>query len=70
MERQQITSSNISSVGYDSSSMTLEIEFHDGATYQYSNVPQHVCDGIIADESPGRYFHKNIRDKYLVSRVE
>jgi len=35
MERQYVTSSNLQSLGYDPTSKTLEIEFNDGAIYQY-----------------------------------
>ena len=37
MIRQPVSSSNIRSIGYDSMSSTLEIEFHSGGVYQYFN---------------------------------
>ena len=40
MNRKPVRSSNISSIGYDSESKTLEIEFHSGGVYQYFNVPE------------------------------
>ena len=38
MIRQPVSSSNIRSIGYDSESNTLEIEFHSGGVYQYFGV--------------------------------
>jgi len=34
------------SAGYDSASETMEIEFKDGAVYQYYNVNAHLYDAI------------------------
>ena len=39
MNRTPVNSSNVSSVGYDPTSLTLEVEFHGGAVYQYFDVP-------------------------------
>lgn len=44
MERQYVSSSNIASIGYDASDMILEVEFLNGAIYQYYDVPQSVYD--------------------------
>ena len=45
MIRQPVTSSNLRTVGYDPITRTLEIEFQDGAVYQYDGVPPdvHAC---------------------------
>lgn len=42
MNRTSVTSSNIASIGYDPSSLTLEVEFTDGSIYQYFDVPEAV----------------------------
>ena len=42
MYRQPVSSSNLASVGYDASSMTLEVGFNNGSVYQYYNVPANV----------------------------
>lgn len=63
MDRISISSSNIVSVGYDSESETLEIEFDNGV-YQYSRVPKEVHSGLMSTSSAGRYFHRNIKGKY------
>lgn len=64
MDRNPVSSSNISSVGYDADSQTLEIEFHDGGIYQYAGVPESEYEGLISSGSQGRYFHDNIKGRY------
>jgi len=69
MERIQVASSNILSVGYDADSEVLEIEFNSGAVYQYYGVSHAVYDGIIGADSKGKYFHANIKGVYSFVRV-
>jgi len=61
MERIPVESSNLASVGYDSVTSTLEIEFHSGAIYQCFAVPQEIYDGLMNAASKGSYFHHNIK---------
>ena len=69
MERTPVSSSNIRSVGYDSDSSILEIEFNNGTVYQYANVPQFEYDGLMSAASHGSYFSANIKSRYAYSRV-
>lgn len=64
MDRVSVSSSNISSIGYDSDSYTLEIEFLNGKTYQYFDVPVHVHEGLMQAASHGSYFNANVRNTY------
>lgn len=61
MERQTVDSSNLASVGYDSSSNTLEIEFNHGGIYQYFDVPESVHSDLMDASSHGQYFDRNIK---------
>ena len=70
MKRQSVSSSNISSIGYDSESCTLEIEFHSGGVYQYFDVPQSVYDALMSASSHGSFFHGNVRDKYRYTKIQ
>ncbi|MBP3469722.1 MAG: KTSC domain-containing protein [Lachnospiraceae bacterium] len=54
-----VSSSDISSIGYDGS--TLHIRFHSGGLYAYYNVPNSVYSGLMNAASHGRYFHANIK---------
>ena len=69
MERISVNSSNVSSVGYDADSQTLEIEFNNGGVYQYSGVPESVYQGMMGADSKGKYFHANIKNTYSYSKL-
>lgn len=69
MERTPVTSSNICSVGYDTDSESLEIEFNNGSVYQYSNVPTGEYEGLLSAESVGKYFHANIKNRYSFMKL-
>ena len=69
MEREQVKSSNIKSVGYDPALQLLEIEFQDGSVYQYNDVPRRVRDELMTAPSLGSYFHANIRGGYRYHKV-
>lgn len=68
MERQPVISSNIVSVGYDSQSLTLEIEFNNGI-YLYHDVPDHIYQELINSDSKGSYLHNHIKNAYNHERI-
>ena len=61
MQRISVTSSHLDSVGYDSSSQTLEVEFNGGSVYQYFSVPLQRYEGLMAASSKGSYFDSYIK---------
>jgi len=70
MERTPVESSNLASIGYDSSTGTLEIEFKSGgAVWQYYDFPEHKWNEFEYAESHGKYFHANIKNQYREARV-
>lgn len=69
MKRDQLSSTNIASVGYDAPSETLEVEFVNGSVYQYYNVPQSVYDSLIVAPSPGGFLAYHIKNAFPFSRV-
>ncbi len=69
MKRAPVTSTNILSIGYDPESMTLEVEFKDGAVYQYFDVPEHVYDRFLNAPSHGAYLAREIKGKFRYARV-
>jgi len=69
MERMPVESSTLVSVGYDSTSATLEIEFRTGI-YQYFGVPSEIHEGLMSAGSKGSYFTEFVRKAgYPCSRV-
>lgn len=69
MNRTPVSSSNIASIGYDPTTQTLEVEFHNGNIYQYFDVPQHVYDCLLTASSKGQYLNQNIKLVYRYAKV-
>jgi len=69
MKRQQVESSNLASIGYDSKNEILEIEFNHGGIYQYFDVPENVYQELMNAGSHGKYFVANIKDDYEFQKM-
>ena len=69
MRRYSVASSNLASVGYDTPTQTLEVEFLSGSVYQYYNVPENIYEQLMQAGSKGRFFHQYIRNAYPYSRI-
>lgn len=70
MSREYVQSSIITSIGYDSSTSTLEIEFKKGgAIWQYFDVPENRYYEMMGSDSKGKYFLANIKNQYTELRV-
>lgn len=69
MLRQNVSSSNVKSVGYDTDSETLEIEFHSGGIYQYLGVPEYIYNSLINASSIGGYFDEHIKDRFRFNKI-
>ena len=66
--RTAVDSSVLSSIVY-SVDATLELEFRSGAIYRYFAVPQTVFEALIAAESKGAYFNRNVRNRFRYQRL-
>lgn len=64
MRRSLVSSSAISSVGYDPKEEVLEVEFSSGSVYDYHGVPPEVYKSLMSAESKGRFVSENIRGQY------
>ncbi len=69
MERIPVSSSNITSIGYDPNTLTLEIEFVHGGVYQYFDVPQAYYDSLMQADSKGTYLSQNVKPSFRYARV-
>jgi hypothetical protein len=69
MQRSLVSSSAISSVGYDPKEKVLEVEFSSGAVYDYYGVPRKVYTSLMAAESKGQFLSREIRGRYRSERV-
>jgi hypothetical protein len=64
MEMISVRSSAISAVGYDPNTQQMRIKFHQGHTYNFCRVPQHIVDGLLSAGSKGTYYDRHIRDRF------
>jgi hypothetical protein len=60
-EMNYVDSSNIEAIGYDRDAMELHIQFLKTGLYVYHDVPQEVFDDLLASDSKGSYFNRNIK---------
>lgn len=71
--RQKVISSTIAEVGYDMSSLVLEVQFTNGQVYRYDNVPPLIHQALMEAQSVGSYFAQTIKAQpnlYPFTRVE
>ncbi len=69
MERQPVKSSNISGVGYDPKTRLLELEFSNGRTYQFTDVPLDTYAQLMDAPSKGKFFFSHIRSRFIEIEV-
>ncbi|CAM3720491.1 KTSC domain-containing protein [Rahnella victoriana] len=69
MQRVNVVSSNILSIGYDPNTDTLEIEFLNGGIYEYYNVSQDIHIELMNAPSIGSYFNRNIRNNFPTQKL-
>lgn len=66
-------SSNIASLGYDETTKTLVVNFHNGSRYSYSDVPPAEAQALLAtapekDVSTGKHFNE-MKSKYKFRKL-
>jgi len=69
MNRIPVSSTNVAAVGYDQSTMTLEVEFLNGSEYQYFDVPPAIYQGLIGAESIGSYLAQSIKNNFRYTKL-
>lgn len=69
MQRVPVPSSNVASVGYDASTQTLEVEFRNGALYQYFDVPEQIFQELMNAASLGSYLNAVIKQGFRYARL-
>jgi hypothetical protein len=62
LRRNNVESSNIKSIGYDTENKILAVEFKHGGIYQYFDVPENIYEEFMNADSHGKYFSENIRN--------
>lgn len=69
MIRHSVESSSVSSLGYDTTDRSLEVEFRGGGVYRYLDVPFGVVERLVKAPSIGRYLAYHIRNAYRFRRI-
>ena len=69
MERVAVRSRDIAIIGYDPSSLTLEIAFRSGGVYHYFGVPEEIHKNLVVAASQGKYFEESIKYKFRYQKI-
>jgi len=69
MDMIPVQSSNIESIGYESSTETLHVRFTDGSTYEYKGVPSFIYDGLMSASSHGSFLNREIKNQYPYEKI-
>jgi len=69
MDRISVASSDIRSVGYNSQTSILEVEFMIGDIYQYFGVPEHLHSMLMSSPSKGQFLNDNIKFGYRYQKI-
>jgi hypothetical protein len=64
-----VSSSNVGAIGYDESTETLYVSFHNNSTYIYKGVSIVEFEGLKNAPSVGSYLHRNIKNLYPYERI-
>jgi KTSC domain-containing protein len=64
MERVPVNSDVIASIGYESGTNTMEVEFKTGRIYHFFLITPGVHSALMCSESIGRYFNAEIRNRF------
>lgn len=62
-------SSNLARFKYDDNARVLTVEFKNGGTYNYYDVPQRVFDQMKAAPSKGQFLAQNVKGVYRYARA-
>lgn len=63
------SSSNVASFRYDRETDTLQVDFVQGQTYEYYNVPPATHRMFQAAASKGEFFSRHIRSRFSYEQV-
>lgn len=64
-----LQSTTLASASYDQQQSLLQLEFRNGAIYQYFQVPANRYRDLLNADSKGSYFNRCIRDRFSYALV-
>lgn len=62
-----VSSSNISAIGYEGS--TLYVRFNNGSLYEYYSVPVSTYNGLMSASSHGSYLASHVKGAYRYKQI-
>ncbi|MDZ8187850.1 MAG: KTSC domain-containing protein [Nostoc sp. ChiSLP02] len=65
-----VSSSMAAAVGYDREEQILQVEFQNGAVYQYLGVDEDTWEDLHASDSIGNFFNQEIKGRYECDRID
>jgi KTSC domain len=65
-----VSSSMASAVGYNNNEKILQVEFHNGAVYQYEGVEPETWKDFYCADSVGSFFNEEIKGQYECERID
>jgi hypothetical protein len=63
-----VQSSVIKNVWYKPSLASLVVDYNNGSSYEYLNVPYFIFEGFRSAESKGRFINKHIKTRFEFKR--
>lgn len=64
-----VESSNVSAVGYEDAGNLL-VDFKNGSSYRYKDVPRHVYEALATASSVGSMLAESVRGKFEFERIK
>lgn len=62
-----VSSSNVAAIGYENG--VIEVHFHSGAVYQYSDATEALFQAFLAAPSKGSFVHQHLKDCLPTTRI-
>ncbi len=69
MERILVDSSSVARVGYDPATFELEVEFRNGRSYRYQQVPVAAYRLLLQAPSIGEFVNKQIKPRFAAKAL-
>jgi hypothetical protein len=65
-----VKSSLINTISYNSNNQELFVVFRQGGLYAYSGVPEDLVNKFLSATSYGKFFWTNIRDRFPTRKIK
>jgi len=63
-----VDSTNVQAIGYDDATQDLHVQFVDGGSYIYHQVPRNIFDAFMGAPSKGSFFNREVRGIYQFTK--